>query len=218
MKGRIIAVAALALTIASVANAALRVTDRAQRWDLSVETRYTDSHTFDGANNTKLALDDDLGWGFQFGYNVNERFNIGFLMSWRSISYTATYYDATDQATALNYGGWLDTGTFAALGQFNLLPKTFTPYVNGGIGWTLIDTNIVADYYTGCWWDPWWGYICDGFTSTYGTDTASFLVGVGVRFEPSEVVFIQAGYEKAWLDDASTDGFNMVRICLGFTN
>ncbi len=218
MTGRMITAAAVAMVVANVASAEIRFTDRTERWDFSIETRYTDSAEFDGAYGTSLKLEDDLGWGFQFGYNLNERFNLGLLMSWRSISYTATYFDQTDPTTALSYGGWLDTGTFAAMGQFNLLPKTFTPYVNGGIGWTLIDTNIVADYYAGCWYDPWWGYICNGYTSTYGTDTASYLVGVGVRLEPSEAVFIQGGYERAWLDGASTDGFNMVRIVLGFTN
>jgi opacity protein-like surface antigen len=218
MKNRILTVAAMALTIANVAAAEIRVTDRTERWDLGIETRYTTSRDFSGKNNTALKLDDDLGWGFGFGYNINERVNLGFLMSWRSISYTATYFDATDAATPLNYGGWLDTGTFALMGQYNILPKTFTPYVNGGIGWTLVDTNIVADYYAGCWYDPWWGYICDGYTSTYGTDAASFALGAGIRFEPSEAVFIQVGYEKNWLDLDSADGFDIFRVDVGFTN
>ncbi len=220
MNIRTISTAALALTVASVASAEIRVTDRTQRWDLSIETRYTASATFAGQQNTSLELDDDLGWGFGFGYNLNERFSLGMLMSWRSINYTATYYDNTDLTTQLQYGGWLDVGTFAAMGQFNLLPKTFTPYISGGIGWTLIDTNIVADYSAGCWWDPWWGYVCNGYTSTYGTDTASWLVGVGARFEPNEAVFIQVGYERGWLDFDNNDGngFDMFRVDLGFTN
>jgi opacity protein-like surface antigen len=219
MKGRIIAATSIAMVVANVASAEIRITDRTQRWDLSIETRYTDSRTFDGDNGTSLELDDDLGWGFGFGYNLNERFNLGFLMSWRSISYTATYFDATDPANALKYGGWLDTGTFALMGQYNLMAKTFTPYVNGGIGWTLIDTNIVADYYAGCWYDPWWGYVCNGYTSTYGTDEASFALGAGIRLEPSDAVFIQVGYEKNWLEGSSNaDGFDIFRIDLGFTN
>ncbi len=218
MKGRIIGLALMVLSIASVASAEVRMTDRTQRWDLSIETRYTASHDFSGDHGAGLSLDDDLGWGFGFGYNMNERFNLGLLMSWRSISYDATFTDATDPSDIGHYGGWLDIGTFAAMGQFNLLPKTFTPYVNGGIGWTLIDTNIVADYQAGCWWDPWWGYICDGYTSTYGIDCATFVLGAGVRLEPSEAVFIQVGYERGWLDVDHVDSFDMFRVDLGFTN
>jgi opacity protein-like surface antigen len=213
----LLGVTAAVLALANVATAG-QVTDRTERWDLSVTTRYTLEHDFDGDMGTSVHLDDDLGWGFSFGYNMNERFNLGLLMSWRSISYSADFVDATDATNVGSYGGWLDTGTFALMGQFNLLPTTFTPYVNGGIGWTLIDTNIVADYTVGCWWDPWWGYVCDDFTSTYGTDAASFLVGAGIRIEPNETVFIQFGYERAMLDVDNADTFDMFRVDLGFTN
>jgi hypothetical protein len=82
----------------------------------------------------------------------------------------------------------------------------------------MIDTNIVADYYTGCWYDPWWGYVCNGYTSTYGWDGLSYGGGVGLRFEPNEAVFFQVGYEKNWVDLDSVDGFDMFRVDLGFTN
>jgi len=40
-----------------------------------------------------------------------------------------------------------------------------------GIGWTWIDTNIPdGPPVGGCWWDPWWGYVC---TTTYPTKTKS---------------------------------------------
>jgi opacity protein-like surface antigen len=219
MKFRILAIAAIVMTTASMAAAETRETSRAMAWDLSIETRYTQSHDYSGDNNTSLSLDDDLGWGFGFSYNMNERFSLGMLFSWRSVNYNATYEDATDPAVVTGtYGGELDTGTFAAMGQWNILPKSFTPYVNGGIGWTLIDTNVVADYQTGCWYDPWWGYVCSGYTSTYGTDCASFAAGVGVRFEPNEKLFIQVGYEMDWLDIDNVDSFDMFRVDVGITN
>lgn len=219
MKAGILAVAAFALLMANVASAEIRPTDRTERWDLSIETRYAGSSDYSGKYNTGLELDDDLGWGFGFGYNMNERFSLGMLFSWRSVNYKATRENATDPNVVTDsYGGQLDTGTFAAMGQWNILPKSFTPYVNGGIGWTLIDTNIVADYQTGCWYDPWWGYVCSGYTSTYGTDCASFALGAGLRLEPSEAVFIQIGYEMDWLDLDSVDSFDIFRVDVGFTN
>jgi opacity protein-like surface antigen len=219
MKGRILAIAALALVVADGANAMeIRYTNRTRRWDFNVQTRYTDAKDFEGKYGTNLALEDDLGWGFGFGYNLNERFNLGFLMSWRSIAYTATYFDATDLNTELKYGGWLDTGTFGLMGSWYIFPNTFSPYINGGVGWTMIDTNIVADYYTGCWWDPWWGYICNGYTSTYGTDAASFALGAGIRLEPTPVFFIQVGYEKNWIDVDHADGYDVFRVDVGITN
>jgi opacity protein-like surface antigen len=211
--------------IASLAQASkVRLTERAQRWDLSVETRYSTSQDYssdvngDGTSDVGLEIDDDLGWGFGFAYNVNEKVNVGLLMSWRSIPYTATSSDETDPSNTRQYGGELDSGTIALMAQYNILPKTVTPYVNGGVGYTLVDTNIVADYYTGCWYDPWYGYICDGYTTTYGVDGASFALGAGLRIEPKGPVFIQIGYESDWLDVDQAEQFNIFRVDLGFTN
>jgi opacity protein-like surface antigen len=215
MKHRFLVVAAAVMAVAGAARAENVYTDRARHWDFSVQTRYTDAKEFDGEHGSKLSLDDDLGWGFAFGYHVNERFNIGMLMSWRSIGYNATFVDATDATNVSGYASWLDTGTFALTAEWNLLPKRFTPYVSGVLGWTMIDTNIVADYQTGCWWDPWWGYVCDTYAATYGTDEATYAAGAGLRLELTPQFFIRGGYEKNWINDATTDGFDIIRVDIG---
>jgi len=190
-------------------------TDRARKWDFSLQTRYTGSTEFDGDFGSKVSLDDDLGWGFGFGYNLNERLNLGFLMSWRSVGYSASVTDANDLTQQQFYSSWLDTGTFAVSADWNILPKRFTPYVSGSLGWVMIDTNIAADYDTGCWWDPWWGYVCDTFVSTYGTDEACYGFGVGGRIEVSPTMFIKAGYEKNFINTDGLDGFDMFRLDIG---
>ena len=84
-------------------------------------------------------------------------------------------------------------------------------------GWTYLDSNIIDDYGgTFCWWDPWWGYVCNGYTSTYGADGVSYALGAGVRFEPTESVYIQVGYESDWLDLNTADQFNIFRVDVGF--
>ncbi len=217
MRYRFMAAAAFVMALTGTAQAENTYTGRARHWDFSIQTRYTDSHVYEGEHGASLSLDDDLGWGFGFGYNANERFNIGMLMSWRSISYNATVVDATDPTVLAYYGSWLDTGTFALTAEWNILPKRFTPYVNGMLGWTMIDTNIAASYQTGCWWDPWWGYVCDTYASTYGTDEASYAVGAGLRLEVNPSFFLRIGYEKDFINDATTDGFDIIRVDAGAT-
>src|SRR6185295_6202413 len=104
---------------------------RTGMWDFTIQTRYSAAKDFTGAGGSKLALEDDLGWGFGVGYNINERLNIGGFMSWRTIDYTATDVNQADLTETTKYSGWLDTGNFAASAIFNLLPKAFTPYVQG---------------------------------------------------------------------------------------
>jgi hypothetical protein len=39
---------------------------------------------------------------------------------------------------------------------------------------------------TGCWWDPWWGYMCASFYDTYSNTVTSVLHGVGIRRDMSD--------------------------------
>ena len=47
---------------------------------------------------------------------------------------------------------------------------------------------------TGCWWDPWWGYICSQFWSTYSQSNLSYGAGVGLRWDITESIFAKDGY------------------------
>lgn len=208
-------VAVLAVAAEAQAQAWNDLSTRTRRWDFSVQTRYTGSRDFDGKFGSSVALDDDLGWGFAFDYNVNERLALGFTTAWRNVNYNATVADDGTPTGFQYYNSSLYTSTIGISGIFNLLPKRFTPYAAGGVGWTFVDTNIVADYQTGCWWDPWWGYICDTYATTYGTDAASFALGAGLRLGLSPQVFARIGYEHNWLDLDSVDGADIFRVDFG---
>jgi opacity protein-like surface antigen len=193
-------------------------TQRAGHWDISVQTRYTDSKDYSGDGGSRLSLQDDLGWGFGFGYHINEVFNVGFVMSWRSINYNATVVDADDPDSVVYYASWLDTGSFAVTGEWNVLPKRFTPYVSGALGWTTIDTNIQSgSYYPGCWWDPWWGYVCYYYPTTYGKNAFAYTVGAGLRFELSPMFFVRFGYDYNGVDLNEVDGLSVFRLDAGVT-
>ena len=88
-------------------------------------------------------------------------------------------------------------------------------YVNGSIGWMHIDTNIFAGWTSGCWWYPYWGYVCGPIPLTYGANTTSYTLGVGGRFEMTEGFFLRAGYERGWTGLDETSGADMLRIDIG---
>jgi len=218
MVKRMFVLLALVSAAATAAHAQLSgPTDRAEHWDFSVQTRYTTSHEYSSKAGSSVSLEDDLGWGFGFGYHANERFNVGFLMSWRTISYSATALDAADLANTIDYSNWLDIATFGVSGEWNVLPKRFTPYVSGVLGWTFVDTNISAGYSSGCWWDPWWGYVCGSYPNTFGTDAFSSAIGAGLRLELSEAFFVRVGYEYDGIDLDNVNSFNIFRVDAGLT-
>ena len=219
MKIRILILSSLLILLASTALAQARrspVPTRAQRWEFSLQTRYTASRDFAGEVGTALSLQDDLGWGFGFAYNLNQRWNLGFVVAWRSIPYTATTVDAEDPDNKNDYASQLDLSTFALTGMWNILQGPITPFVSGAIGWTMVDTNIYAGSYPGCWWDPWWGQVCGVWSTTYGTNTASYNVGVGGRFELGDSFFLRIAYEYNYVDVESFEGTNIIRLDIGW--
>jgi|SRR5688572_17849073 opacity protein-like surface antigen len=212
--GALIVVAA---TSAAQAGRLGRPSEREGFWDFTVQTRYSAAQDFDGRGGSKLSLEDDLGWGFGVGYNINERLNIGGFVSWRTIDYTATIADDINPLNTTAYSGWLDTGNFAASAIFNLLPRAFTPYVQGTVGWAMVDTNIPAGISSGCWWDPWWGYVCDTYATTYGEDGVAYSLGGGINLQPSDIFFIRVGYDRMWIDmDDANDSADLFRVDAGF--
>ncbi len=217
MARRIILMVSLLVLISTAGNAVENnPTLRGETWDFTIQTRYsgTQSHTGDGGSSSEI--ESDLGWGLGFGYNVNERFNIGFAMTWRNPNYTATVVadEAPDDPGV--YSNWLDMGTIALTAEWNILPKKFTPYVNGAIGWTLVNTNIPADMYSGCYYDPWYGYVCGSSYSTYGSDAMSYSIGLGLRLEVNDAAFVRVGYEYDGVSHEGTEGVSIFRVDVGF--
>ena len=216
MKRYAIGIVILILTAAGFAQAQSNAPGmREGRWEFSLQTRYTSSKDFSGDGGSKASLSDDLGWGFGFGYNVSDQLNLGFSFTWRSIPYVATIVDADDSQNSTRYSNWLDLSTLAVNGEWIILRSRISPYVFGAIGWIAIDTNIYAgsDYY--CWWDPWWGYICSGYHTSYGTDATSWSLGTGLRMELTRDVFLRVGYEHGWVNVNSFDGSHMFRVDIG---
>jgi opacity protein-like surface antigen len=192
-------------------------TERAERWDFSIQTRYTGSSDFTGDNGESLSLSDDLGWGIGFNYNFNARFNMGFFFNWRSVYYDATVVDDSTPPNSTDYSNVLDTSTVAMSFYYYVMPKKLTPYLTGSLGWTLLDSNITSGISTGCWWDPWYGYVCSNYPTSYGADAFSYSLGVGVRLEVSPSVYFNVGYDRNWLDVNVANGFNIFRLDLGMT-
>lgn len=186
-------------------------------WDFSFQTRYTASQDFDGEGGSSVKLNDSMGWGFGFNYNISDNFDLGFSFNWRTMNYDATAIEE-GTGTPSTYGGSINTSTIGATGNWNIIAGPITPYVSGSIGWTILDSNIFAGWGTGCWYDYWWGYICGSVPMTYGTDAASYNLGVGGRFELSRSFFIRAGYEYNWMSLDSFDAGSMIRIDLGLMN
>ncbi len=106
------------------------------------------------------------------GYNFSDNLATNFGLQWAGVGYDAVVFPEDSGVTTIS--GSYDACTLSANLIYNFTDNQLTPYVGAGIGWTWIDTNIPSGPpSTGCWWDPWWGYVC---YTTYPTKTTRRLL------------------------------------------
>ena len=191
----------LLLGISSLASAQM-TRDRAKTWEFGALVSGTSSESISGENGSGLEIDSETGWGFMGGYNFTNRLAVMGELNWVRPRYEATFVPEAGGQETIN--ARLDVSTFQIKGVFNLLEGHITPFVEGGIGWTRVDSNIISSPpITGCWWDPWWGYVCDTFFNTYSDTRTSYSYAGGLRWEPAREWAVRASYGVTELDTSS---------------
>ena len=174
---------------------------RAGSWDFFMPLTYNPSWTWHGQGGSSVDLDATWGFGFGFGYNFTDHFQVNGLFSWSARNYNATYVNSIT-GVPQRYGNTEYSTTFSLNGIYYILPGNISPFVMAGIGWTYVDTSIPNGNYSPgtCWWDPWYGYVCNGGYPTKTESDWSYSVGVGVRFDLSRQFSLQPSYNKAWIN------------------
>jgi len=154
-----------------------------------------------------LDIDSSIGWGFTVGWNWTEKLNLAYKFTMNKPDYSAVIvpedpdlppqtinYELTKYAHQLNV-------------TYHFLKGPLTPYIQAGAGWTTLDSNIISrPPVTGCWWDPWWGYICTTTWTTYDTTKFSYNAGLGLRWDINAAVFMRGAWNREFV---STDNGNL---------
>ena len=199
------AISVLAVLGSLVATSA-QAQSREEGWEVGAQLIYQDSQDLEFAGGTTAEFDSDIGLAVTFGYRLNAHFEVEFGLDWNSVDYDVNVVSATP---AFNFAarGDLESFTPHVDAKFNLMKGPFTPYVSGGVGWAFIDTNIPdGPPQNACWFDPWYGYVCDTWQSTRTTDEVTYHLGVGVRWDISDSHMVRLSYEKHWLDISTANG------------
>ena len=104
----------------------------------------------------------------------------------------------------------------AVVGVKETLESLDKGLIEAGFGWTKVDSNVAdGPPQTGCWWDPWWGYICSNFYSTYSENLTSYSAALGMRWDFNNYSGIRAAYGILELDTSSNTEnaqFDMWRV------
>jgi opacity protein-like surface antigen len=178
--------------------AAAQSADRTGTWEAGFKLQDTSHEFLTGEGGSSLDVEGELAWGFFGGYHINEHFEIVGEISWSDPDYLAEFpLDLLPGGgnTVVTVDAELDIWYTEFKAVFNLLDREFTPYAEVGYGWTVVDSNIQdGPAETGCWWDPWWGYMCASFYDTYESTINSLTYAVGLRWDLSDSSVLKASY------------------------
>lgn len=191
--------------LAGSAPAVAKDSDRGEQWEFYIPIKYYGTNSFTADGGSTVDINGDIGWGFGFGYNLSSKMNLGFEFTWSDTSYDVNFNADSDGDTIpdtnFTSGGTLEASTGQFTAQFNFTDSTITPFVTAGLGWTYVDSNIPAGPpETWCWWDPFYGYICSSWQSTYADTGFSYSAGVGLRAEVSDTFYLEGAYNWLWID------------------
>ena len=181
----------------------------AQSWDFSLAAIYQDSLSVGGEggpetptpDSSSLDVDSELGWGGNITYNFNKHFALGLDIDYLSPDYELKLVSDTptepDVFIDHNFTQW----NFRLKGTWNFTEGPLIPYVDFGYAWTDIDSNVAdGPPVTGCWWHPWWGYICQNYWSTFSSTETSWGGAVGLRYNLRNQAFLKFSWNRWELD------------------
>jgi len=170
---------------------------------LSKHVDFKEGSTVDMANN----------WGGRFGFAfyLTDDFSFGGDFAYSYAKFNATIVGDTSSglppSTVAIENGHTNFSTFNFVGTYHLLDGWFRPYGLVGLGYNMVHTNIaIAPPQTGCWWDPWYGYICTAYQPTHNSGSLTYQVGAGVQFNFSDSLGLNLGYRETWIEIHNANG------------
>ena len=205
----------------AVPGIALAQGNRANSWEWSFAAIYQESKNMGGNGGSNLKVDDDWGLGINFGYNFTNHLALGVDLEWLSPDYQAVLVDdSVSPARTTNIDHEFSQFNGRIKGTYSFLDGPLNPFIEAGIGWTYIDSNVLdGPPQTGCYWHPWWGYICSNFYSTFSSTSFTYGAGLGLRYHLQGGSFLKASYNVWELDDAgsvSDPTFSAFRLEFGW--
>jgi len=176
------------------------------KWDFSIGAIYQESVTSSGQNGSYVNMDGEVGLGVSFNYAWTPRLSLGADLDWVSPDYQTLIVSDDDPNDSLFIDHSASQFNGRIKGTFNLTDGPFVPYLQVGIGWTWFDSNVAdGPPQTGCWWHPWWGYICQNFFRTFSSTEFSYGGALGLKYNlPGNRSFLNLSYDY-WLLDTGSD-------------
>jgi opacity protein-like surface antigen len=190
-----------------------------REWETRLGVAYQLNASADFEGGTTAEFASSTGFMVGVGYDLTSHFEIG-----ANVSYDGRDYDASiagdDPGEVFPVSGRLDSLGLVFDLTYNFMSGPLTPFVVTGIGWNWVDTNIATrPPQIGCWWDPWYGYVCTSFQDTKTFDGLTYQLGAGLRYHLSDSFSLSGSYRMSWVDFTNATGtptFDGLNLFLGW--
>jgi len=190
---------------------------RDHRAEASFLALYQNGLDKDFEGGSSLDIDSNVGWGITLGWNWTAKWNLAYKLTVTKPGYSATIVpeDPIESPQTIDYTMSKYSHQFNV--TYNFMDRAFTPFIQAGAGVTTLDSNIPEQPpQTGCWWDPWWGYICSTTWSTFSTTKFSYNLGLGVRWDINNALFTRASLNREIVSVKSGNlNFDLVTLEIG---
>ncbi len=191
------------LSFSAFATTAFAQGDRAGTWEAGFSISDFSSESVQGSSGSGLDVESEVGYGFALNYNVTDRLAVGGDLIFSSPDYQAVRV-VDGSLIADTVDAEMDIATLQFKGTFYFTEGALAPYAEIGAGWSKVDSNLVEESSTSCWWDPWWGYVCADYYETYSDTRTSLGYGLGLRWELSDAFVARASYSVLEIDGEYT--------------
>lgn len=191
------------------------------QFEFAVGLSYLQSESTAFEGGTVVDTESTTGIGLHFDWRFADRWTAGATLAMHDIDYTANIALVGSPLGAPGQVVRNDLDTQSVMGHTKRYFGSWdrvAPYATGGLGWVSIDTNVPTGPPIGyCWFDPWWGLACDSFQPTRTTTELGTILGVGVRWEFSRRLFLDASIGREWIDfdNGNRPDFTQVRVAFG---
>ena len=211
----------IVISLAMLPGMALAQGNRAGSWEWSFAAIYQDSASSGAEGGANLKLDHDWGLGINFGYNFTNKLYLGADFEWLSPDFTATLISDETEPRLTTITHTMSQFNGRLKGAFTFLEGPLSPYVEAGIGWSYFDSNVAdGPPITGCWWHPWWGYICSNYYNTFSSTEFSYGGALGLRYIMRGGMTLKLSVNQYWIDagNAGADpDLNAARLEFGWS-
>jgi outer membrane protein assembly factor BamD len=174
--------------------------ERDGRWEARGGLFFGNTADVDFDGGTQAEIDGGVGFLLGVGYHYTDKLQFGSTFTFDQKDYEAEVV-GDESGESFTATGSLDSMSIMVDVAYHFLTGPLTPFVVGSVGWNWVDTNIATEPPSvGCWWHPWYGYICTSWQDTRTIDGLAYELGVGMRYDFSDTLAADGSYKMRWVD------------------